>query len=421
MDRCVIMRLEPRRLFAGNVTAVVSDGSFVITGDGAANAIEIRGSLADAQTLFVTGLDGTTVNGPSDQYFASQFPRHVIIRMNGGDDSVLVADADILKDLRVDLGDGADTFSTARILVRQNLVINGGDGDDQILITTANVRRRTGVNAGNDDDLIALSGGSFKQHVRLLGSYGDDTLTHFNVSFGVSPELDGGSGADTINLSGQRFDYDFDAGRQGWRYGFADWRAASPDDYHFIASIRGLPAELESNKKGFMISGRNGSDDLFMYLTRQLRATDGIVANQRYLVMFDITFASNATTGSFGVGGSPGDSVYLKAGASGTAPAIAQDIEGINRLNLDHGQQASGGADISVAGTIANGIRFDDLTDPADPPFRSVRRIHTHPTPVQADADGNLNLVVGTDSGFESFTTLYYQQIHVALIPLPTS
>jgi hypothetical protein len=40
---------------------------------------------------------------------------------------------------------------------------------------------------------------------------------------------------------------------------------------------------------------------------------------------------------------------------------------------------------------------------------------------VQADADAHLNLVVGTDSGFESFTTLYYQQIHIALIPLPTA
>jgi hypothetical protein len=156
-----------------------------------------------------------------------------------------------------------------------------------------------------------------------------------------------------------------------------------------------------------------------MYLTRELRSSDGIVANQRYLANFDITFASNATTGSFGVGGSPGDSVYLKAGASGTAPANALDIEGINRLNLDHGQQASSGADLSNAGTIANGIRFDQLTDPANPPFRSVRRIHVHPQAVQADADGNLHIVVGTDSGFESFTTLYYQQIKLMLLPLP--
>ena len=42
-------------------------------------------------------------------------------------------------------------------------------------------------------------------------------------------------------------------------------------------------------------------------------------------------------------------------------------------------------------------------------------RTHEHPTPVTASADGDLWLLVGTDSGFEGLTRLYYLRFEVEL------
>lgn len=420
MRKSFIEPLEKRSLLAGNVTASVVDGNLILTGDDAANEIQIHGELLDAKSLMITPADGTTLNGSADPFSGIGLTRSVILRMNGGDDVVEIRDSDIIKDLRISLDAGNDTLTTDSLLVRQNLVVYGGDGADRLLITNARVRQRSGINGQDDADQILVIGGAFAKQLRVLGSAGGDFISNYASDFGSNPEFNGGAGADQISIgAGIDLTYDFNAGRQGWRTEFADWIDANASDYQFKSAIRGLPAELNSSKKGLLVSGRNGSDDLFMYLTKSIGDAEGLDPSTQYLAVFEIDVASNAATGGFGVGGSPGDSVYLKAGASDTAPLVSTDIEGINRLNLDHGQQASGGADISLISTIANGVNQSDIPEGEHPPYRSLHRVHLHPQAVQPDGDGKIHLVVGTDSGYESFTTLYYQQINVHLIPLP--
>jgi hypothetical protein len=54
--------------------------------------------------------------------------------------------------------------------------------------------------------------------------------------------------------------------------------------------------------------------------------TDSLNPNTNYTVTFDIELASNAPDGSIGIGGSPANSVFLKAGATLIEPlAIAND------------------------------------------------------------------------------------------------
>src|SRR2546430_15676422 len=116
--------------------------------------------------------------------------------------------------------------------------------------------------------------------------------------------------------------FDFRNGAQGWQEGFADYPPATDKTgfYELLAEIRTLPAELGTSGTGFYIQGNNHSDDLFMFLKRRLNAADGIVAGQAYQITFTLVFASNAASGCVGVGGSPGDSVTLKAGASPAEP-----------------------------------------------------------------------------------------------------
>ena len=115
----------------------------------------------------------------------------------------------------------------------------------------------------------------------------------------------------------------------------------------------------------------------------------------------------------WGVGGSPGDSVYLKAGGSTDEPLASLAEAGEVRLTIDKGQQSVGGRDAGVAGTIANGKTCDGQSWP----YISFRTEYAHPFPVRTDDRAVLWLIAGTDSAYEGLTGLYFESITVRLSP----
>lgn len=208
--------------------------------------------------------------------------------------------------------------------------------------------------------------------------------------------------------------FDFRNGTLGWQAGFADYPPDTNinDLYELRAEIRPLPLEIGTGT-GFFVQGRNRSDDLFMFLKRSLTVSDGVIPGQRYDVNYTIVFASNACTICGGIGGHPGLSVYLKVGASPIEPLPFGNGQ---RMNVDKGEQSQGGPAASVAGDIANGLEFDPLR-----PYVTLQRTHLHTTRITATSAGELWLLVGTDSGFEGLTQLFYQRIDVTLTPVGPS
>jgi hypothetical protein len=206
--------------------------------------------------------------------------------------------------------------------------------------------------------------------------------------------------------------FDFSRGTQGWAAGFADLPANPNSSYELESGLRPLPAELGTPGTGYLLQSHNRSDDVFMYLKRKLGAADGVVPNQDYQVRFAIKFASNAPSDAFGAGGAPGESVILKAGAGPVEPQPV-DQNGFVRLNVDIGDQTTGGPAASVVGNIANGREAGGTV-----PYVSLTKQHAHTFIARSDSAGNLWLLVGTDSGYEGITALYYQQIAVQLSPL---
>lgn len=217
--------------------------------------------------------------------------------------------------------------------------------------------------------------------------------------------------------------YDFRNGAQGWQTGFSDYPPATDNGFYQLkAEIRSLPPELGINGTGFYIQGSNHSADLFMFLKRRLGAEDGIVAGRTYELTFKVVFASNAPTGCGGVGGPPGESVWLKAGASPaeprallTPPPTDPRVFSHLRMNVDKSNQSQSGIAASVVSNIANGRPCDLFSRE----YVSLERVHQHTSLVNANSNGELWLLVGTDSGFESLTSIYYQSIDVTLTPLP--
>ena len=175
-------------------------------------------------------------------------------------------------------------------------------------------------------------------------------------------------GVVTAISSSIRLDFDFRQGVQGWEAGVAEY-SPEMEGMMLEAGIRPLPSEIGINGTGYYVQGMNHSDDLFMFLKRRLGTHDGVVPGQEYRVMFTTVFASNAPSGALGIGGSPGESVYLKAGASMVEPEVYLDSEtGYYLMNVDKGSGNSGnGTAASVIGDIANGLSAEEI-DLENPP-----------------------------------------------------
>jgi hypothetical protein len=204
--------------------------------------------------------------------------------------------------------------------------------------------------------------------------------------------------------------FTFDASTQDWTGNFTDLAASQVNDVGFVFERQELPAETGLIGGALFVSGRNPSDDLFMFLTHPVT---GLLPSTAYALTFELELVSNGPTGCVGVGGSPGESVYVKVGGASVQPDRAADSGGNYRLNVDKGEQSTGGANAVMVGDIANGS-----TDCEHPPYRPITRDNrSTPLRVTTDSQGTLWLLVGTDSGYESTTALYYDTIRVVLEP----
>lgn len=201
------------------------------------------------------------------------------------------------------------------------------------------------------------------------------------------------------------FTFDFNAGMNGWEAGFADYPEGGEENHALESGHRPLPAPLNSARRGAFLSGRNHSDDLLMYMTRPVA---GLEPNAMYGVNYEVEFATQAPSGCSGVGGAPGESVFVKTGAAPMPPVRVVDDQAHYRLQYDIGNQAQGGAHALTIGNIAG-----PGTDCFNPAFALKTLASPRALTVQADAEGRIWLFVGVDSGFESTTSVYFTRVEV--------
>jgi hypothetical protein len=204
------------------------------------------------------------------------------------------------------------------------------------------------------------------------------------------------------------FSFDFEQSAEGWEGGMADYpKDWDKSRFEFQFERASLPESVGEDGMAMMISGRNISDDLFMFMKKQVT---GLEPNHTYNATFQIELASSYPEESVGIGGSPGGSVYLKAGGSTIEP-MPIEVEGAGnniRMNIDKGGQSEGGEDMVVLGNI--GIPGNEFV------YQLIERSNPqNPVPITTDSNGNLWLIIGTDSGFEGTTTLYYNTVEVEL------
>ncbi|MFY8017212.1 MAG: hypothetical protein ACOVN9_03800 [Inhella sp.] len=201
--------------------------------------------------------------------------------------------------------------------------------------------------------------------------------------------------------------FDFGQGAATWVAGSADYSpSTAPNDV--IAEPRALPSPFTGT--GYLQSGTNRSDDLFLFVKTPIT---GMVPGTTYRVSATVEFLSDVPTGCAGVGGSPGESVWVVLAASTSEP-VTTLTAGEFRLNIDRGNQSQGGASGLVLGTVANSV-------PNCGPRRWESKTLKTPTApaltVTADTRGAIWVLLGFDSGFEASSRLYYRRLNLTFQP----
>lgn len=200
---------------------------------------------------------------------------------------------------------------------------------------------------------------------------------------------------------------DFTKGIEGWTAGVADYHDGS-EPSETAAGWSKLPPPVQG--MGYYIVSHNNSDDVFTFVKRQF---DGFVPGAKYKLTFELSYATSAATGCFGVGGARGDSIYMVGAANMDEPKVIKQADQRYRLNFDHGDQANSGEQGKVLGTL--GIEGLDCDGTG---FDRTSRKSDETVTVQADKDGKFWLVLGTDSAFEGTNSLYLLGAKVDVKPL---
>ena len=207
--------------------------------------------------------------------------------------------------------------------------------------------------------------------------------------------------------------YTFESGSADLLPAFCDYNLAN-NGLDFVAEVRRLPKEVKvsgKNRNAFYLQSVNRPDDIFMYLKGVLSATDGLAPEQEYKLAFQINFASNSRN-CVGVGGSE-SSVWLKAGGSTLEPVPVLQANNYLTINVDKGHQQEGGKNLGAIGSIWNGQDCDEA-----PRYILLRRDYEHAFPIRAGSgSAPLWFAVGTESGYESLTGVYYYSIAVIAEP----
>lgn len=198
--------------------------------------------------------------------------------------------------------------------------------------------------------------------------------------------------------------YDFSESKGEWQLGFADYPFGEEQQWE-LTGEENSEFTLASGEvgKGYYLHSYNRSDDTQMYITRKI---SGLIPNRHYQAYFDMQLASNVNDQCAGMGGAP-HAVTVKASLSVNKPSASLDFENTYRLNLDVGQQTSGGLDGQAIGDI--GITSLDDCDPSSAVYDLKNYDNSdNAFEVTADDKGELWLTLLTDSGFEGPTSIYF-------------
>ncbi|MCP4787893.1 MAG: hypothetical protein GY903_34235 [Fuerstiella sp.] len=216
-------QLEQRTLLAGNVTAQLVGQSAFLTGDSAANSVEVVVNNGD---VILRGLNNTTINGAASDLVitagstamgdiiaslgsgndrlvvdGATINGHVTVNGSAGDDQLgVVGNAAINGHVTLNGGTGADTLSLQNSTITGNARIAGGDGADTIVLSTATVGGRLWVSGGRGNDDIVIDDSTITGNAHVVGRQGHDDIVVRNSTLSSNLLIRGNRGNDVVMI-----------------------------------------------------------------------------------------------------------------------------------------------------------------------------------------------------------------------------
>src|SRR5262245_8621402 len=169
--------LEARDVPAGNVTALVSGGALLLTGDSAANQVRVVQNVFG--NVFVSGLTGTTVNGRASVFVGRGIPAALIADLGDGDDRIEVSGL-VSGGIAIDGGLGNDVITLSNRRAAGNVEVFGGEGADTVSLSRV-LAGSIVIVGGLGDDASTLSNSSAAVYVGFVVGVGPDIVPGYRL------------------------------------------------------------------------------------------------------------------------------------------------------------------------------------------------------------------------------------------------
>ena len=238
--------LEDRNMFAGNVLANLAGTHLAISGDVLDNQVDIAEIAPN--TIQVTGLAGTTVNGAPMQVFAASLIEDVTVQSGDGRDQIVIHDLSLTdtpngnlkvftseqddqvimrrvttsNSIEIDTGDHNDIVRAfqvgtggmwttrsgnghdsvaMRTVAAKEMVADTMDGNDRLRIQDGKIRTNLSVNTDTENDTVRIEQVRVGNDLRIQTGQGMDRVRLRDISAGNDAGVETGSESDTAVFS----------------------------------------------------------------------------------------------------------------------------------------------------------------------------------------------------------------------------
>jgi hypothetical protein len=187
----------------------------------------------------------------------------------------------------------------------------------------------------------------------------------------------------------------FESSTEDWQASMAEYTSNMlPTDTNFLNLKRTLlPSGLDTTQYALRIFNKIPDVKMFSYIKKQI---SGLNPGHIYQVSYEISLGTNIAQNS-----AAGASIFLKAGASPNEPLTDSTTLA---FNLDKGNAGQDGKRMVVLGDISNESNRSG--------YALVQKTsHGKSVQVEADAEGEIWLCVGTDAAYTGTIVFFYDRI----------
>jgi hypothetical protein len=193
--------LEARKMMAGDVAVALEGQLLKLQGDNLSNQVVVAQNAAG--TVTISGQNGTTINGRASVRFVNPQLEQLDIRMEGGDDSVVLRGVAVTNDLFVDLGAGNDRLTSpllTPVTVGAIATIEGGAGNDVVRLDGFTVFEDLSINGGLGTLNVSLNSGAVDKALTVIGDDANDVVALNRLTVGDAISIETKGGADVVSL-----------------------------------------------------------------------------------------------------------------------------------------------------------------------------------------------------------------------------